>query len=67
MQGLLRYRVPAAASLPQNLGQSVKNMQSIIDMMAWKKKVRHIATQANVKPKAFFAAIEEAFEGLDQV
>ena len=53
--------------MPQNLGQSVKNMQSIIDMMAWKKKVRHIATQANVKPKAFFAAIEEAFEGLDQV
>jgi len=42
-------------------------MQSIIEMLAMKNKARNIAKKANIKPKAFFQAIEETFEGLNQV
>jgi len=44
----------------------MKGMQSIVDMLTMKKKARNISIQANVKPKAFFAAIENTFEGLNQ-
>ena len=40
-------------------------MQSILDMLAQKNKARSIAKKANVKPKAFFGAIEENYEGLN--
>ena len=32
-------------------------MKNILDMLAKKNKARSIAKKANVKPKAFFAAI----------
>lgn len=61
MSGLLRYELPPSASAPSN-----KGMQNILDMLTLKKKTRKMALQANVKPKAFFAAIEDTFEGINQ-
>jgi len=39
-------------------------MQSILDMLALKKKAKLIGEKANMKPKAFFGAIELGFDGL---
>lgn len=36
-------------------------------MLAMKNKARNIAKKANIKPKTFFQAIEETFEGLTQL
>ena len=44
----------------------MKGMQSVNDMLAQKKKARHISTKANEKPKAFFAALDSSFEGVSQ-
>ena len=44
----------------------IKGMQSILEMLAQKSKARNIAKKANVKPKAFYGAIEETFEGMGQ-
>ena len=40
-------------------------MKNILDMLAKKNKARSIAKKANIKPKVFFAAIKEVFEGAD--
>ena len=64
MRSLLRYngsmteQQPALNRLDSN---SQRGMQSILDMLALKNKARNIAKKANVKPKAFFEAIEETF------
>jgi len=42
-------------------------MQGILEMLELKKKARRIAISANMKPKAFFASIEESFEGIGQL
>ena len=52
MQSLLRFELPA--QFAQSEAQSTRGMQSILEMLEYKKKARYIASQANIKPKAFF-------------
>lgn len=68
MQSLQRYELSIADSKQQQANfvdsQSLKGMQSILDMLALKKKAKLCGEKANMKPKAFFTAIEQGFEGL---
>ena len=60
MKSLLRFDMnqisaePKQQRLQKMESTSLRGMQSILDMLASKSKVRGIATKANVKPKAFF-------------
>lgn len=67
MRSMLRYRLPTENKQFMKLeaqGASLRGMQSILDMLALKNKARNIAKKANEKPKAFFQAIEQTYEGL---
>ena len=68
MQSLQRYELSITDSKQQQPNfvdsQSLKGMQSILDMLAMKKKAKLIGEKANMKPKAFFTAIEMGFDGL---
>ena len=61
MKSLLRYNVKE-----EDKGSQIgsKGMQNILDMIALKNKAQSIAKKANVKPKAFYQAIEENYIGL---
>ena len=65
MRSLLRYEHSQTDQEPNSVNTQ-KGMQNILDMIAQKSKARSIVKKANVKPKAFFAEIEQQYEGLNQ-